>query len=78
MIDSDIILGIIIGVIFIGGSLIAIFPKRRASCPTKSPKPVISYVLGSEGIAGEAHFPAEKDGSMPGPLGRLFRIQFAF
>ena len=57
-------LGIIIGLIFIGGILIALLPKRRGGVPTKSEKPIMLYAPGSEDVAGESYFPARKDGSM--------------
>jgi len=63
-------LGIIIGLIFIGGILISLIPKRRGGSPPKSEKPVMLYAPGSEDVAGESYFPARKDGSMPFPVGK--------
>lgn len=38
--------------------------------PRTSEKRVMLYAPGSEDVAGEAYFPARKDGSMPFPLGK--------
>jgi hypothetical protein len=63
-------LGIAVLLLFIGGVLIALFPKRR-SIPSHKPRErTMLYAPGSEDIAGSAYHSARKDGAMPFPVGK--------